>query len=125
MPDQVCFVVPGEPVSKGRPRLAKGGHSYTPPRTREAEKRVSDAYRLHIGPTPTGQQMVHGRLAVEIVFVCKNRRKRDVDNMAKLVLDALNGVAYVDDDQIDHLFVQRVWTQVEPETRVLIWKVSD
>jgi len=118
------FVVPGEPRSKGRPRFAKNGRTYTPAATREAEKEIEQAWRIAT-TGPTGTRMVHGRLGVEIGFVCKHRRKRDLDNMVKLVLDALNGVAYVDDESIDLMTVQRMWTTGEPETRVMIWRISE
>lgn len=33
----------------------------------------------------------------------------DVDNLAKAICDALNGIAYHDDAQIDHMTITRVW----------------
>ena len=35
--------------------------------------------------------------------------KPDADNVAKLVKDALNGVAYADDAQVSELTVRKVW----------------
>lgn len=43
----------------------------------------------------------------------KPLRKPDVDNVAKLVLDALNGVAYVDDKQIVELNVIKKYGNLE------------
>ena len=122
--EAVMFVVPGEPRSKGRPRLGRNGRTYTPAATRDAEKEVEQAWRIAT-TGPTGTRMIRGRIGVEIGFVCKHRRKRDLDNMVKLVLDALNGVAYVDDEQIDLMTVQRVWTSGDPETRVMIWSLGE
>lgn len=56
---------------------------------------------------------LHGRLGVAIDCVMPDRRKRDIDNLPKAVLDALafSGV-YEDDNQIDELIVRRL--HVEP-----------
>lgn len=124
MPSAVCFTIPGEPRSKGRPRFGKNGRAYTPASTKIAEKAVEDAYRIAT-PGPNGWRLFRGRLSVEIVFVCKHRRRRDLDNMGKLVLDALNGAAYLDDEQIDSLHLERLWTEGDPETRVLIWSLEE
>ena len=35
------FTVPGPPVPKGRPRLGKGGHVFTPDQTRAYERKVA------------------------------------------------------------------------------------
>lgn len=45
----------------------------------------------------------------------KPLRKPDVDNVAKLVLDALNGVAYVDDKQIVELNVIKKYGNLESQ----------
>lgn len=49
-----------------------------------------------------------GRLAVGIAIYPPDKRKRDVDNLAKAVLDSLTGAGvWVDDEQIDLLVVER------------------
>lgn len=53
------------------------------------------------------------RLAMSIDCVMPDRRKRDIDNVPKAVLDALQHAGvYEDDNQIDKLLVTRV--RVEP-----------
>ena len=49
-----------------------------------------------------------GRLAVDIELQAPTRAKRDVDNFAKGILDALQyaGV-FLDDEQVDHLVIRR------------------
>lgn len=42
---KTCFVVPGKPQGKGRPRFTRSGHTYTPDSTAEYEERVKLAYR--------------------------------------------------------------------------------
>ena len=40
-------------------------------------------------------------------------RKPDTDNIAKICLDALNGVAYDDDSQVTVLLVLKKWSERE------------
>jgi|GEM_PF-1175623 len=52
-----------------------------------------------------------GEVAVcmHLTFVCGGERRiRDLDNMAKLLLDATKGLLYGDDRKIDHLDIMRV-----------------
>ena len=45
--------------------------------------------------------------------------RQDVDNVAKAVLDALNGVAWVDDTQVERLLVTKSWSD-EGSTTVTV-----
>jgi crossover junction endodeoxyribonuclease RusA len=40
---------------------------------------------------------------VSVRFYFKTKRKRDLDNQNKLILDAFTGIAYEDDNQISAL----------------------
>ena len=92
------FEMPGDPVPKGRPRIGKGGHAFTPQRTRDAEAAFGWAAKAAalLGP-------LAGPLRVEVTFALENRRRVDLDNLAKLALDALNGLWWADDSQIAEL----------------------
>jgi crossover junction endodeoxyribonuclease RusA len=68
--------------------------TYTPEGTRKAEHTIQAAWRQTLAK-PFAHQVV-----ASIDFFNGNKRRRDLDNMAKLVLDALNKVAYADDHQI-------------------------
>lgn len=49
-----------------------------------------------------------GRLSVSITVYPPDRRRRDIDNMPKAVLDLLtHGGVYGDDSQIDRLVIER------------------
>lgn len=53
-------------------------------------------------------------LAVSVRFYFKNKRRRDLDNQNKLVLDALTGIVYEDDSQIGELHLVRDYDAKEP-----------
>jgi crossover junction endodeoxyribonuclease RusA len=92
----------GDPVAKGRPRLGKNGHAFTPERTRMAEKAVTDAV---IGAMD-GLPPVSEPVCLTAVFYCATKRKSDADNLLKLVTDAMNQVVFVDDSQIEEFHVR-------------------
>jgi crossover junction endodeoxyribonuclease RusA len=51
---------------------------------------------------------IKGRIAVSIELSRKDRRKYDIQNYDKSLLDALIGLAYEDDGQIDKLEIRRL-----------------
>lgn len=107
---EFSFSVEGEPVAKRRPRFTvrtkrNGGqyvHTYTDEITAAGELAVlrtfQSAYPGHVA--------LAGRISVMLAFYEGPRqveKRQDLDNLIKLVLDALNGVAWVDDRQIVYL----------------------
>jgi len=95
------FIVPGRPKPKGRPRFTRQGRAYTPETTRKAEQDVIDLFELACPLwEPTLEDV---RLTLDVYF--EYGRVADLDNCAKLIQDALNGYAYVDDRQVRKLEV--------------------
>jgi Holliday junction resolvase RusA-like endonuclease len=104
-------------ISKGRPRAAKGGHFYTPPRTREYERQVREAAEVMM-LRPPAECPVHLIIHIEVTPPTSwpkwkkemaqyiSPKKGDLDNKVKAISDALNGIAFVDDVQINWLEAQ-------------------
>ena len=118
---EINITIPGHVQPKERPRATRTGHTYTPRRTREYEEAVRAAYMEQ-----HGQTMLTGPLAAEItvymaipVSATKKAREAmmagkilptkrpDIDNCAKGILDALNGLAFEDDKQIAGLLIRK------------------
>jgi Holliday junction resolvase RusA-like endonuclease len=116
--------LPGDPFAKQRPRAARKGRFitiYTPKETKDYESKVAREYiKVY------GNKKLSGDLTVDIegIFsvpksVSKEKakamvngtyphtKKPDCDNMAKICLDALNGIAYHDDAQITTLNISK------------------
>ena len=61
----------------------------------------------------------HHAICLTLVFRLPDRRRRDVDNLAGAIMDALNGVLWRDDSQIlrlvaeKHIAPKGEWTGVE------------
>ena len=120
----VAFTVAGEPASKARPIFTtRGGkpRAITPAETVAAEGKVAWSFRLAVRKHDTA-----GPFGVMVLFHLGNRRRRDVDNMLKLVLDALNGVAWDDDHQVLEVTARKVQATAETaRTEIVIYRPGD
>jgi len=86
-----------KPVPKGRPRFGKG-RVYTPQKTLQAEEIIAwtvTAYML-----ANRIEITKNPVYLTAIFQFKKACRVDIDNLGKLVFDALNGIAYLDDNQI-------------------------
>lgn len=123
------FEVPGKIIGKGRPRVnTTTAIAYTPTRTREYEELVKQYFIMKY----RGIKPLEGRLNIEIIAyfgISKNANKKeksqmiensispckkpDIDNIAKIILDSLNKLAFNDDNQITKLSVEKVYSEEE------------
>ncbi|MBR2679895.1 MAG: RusA family crossover junction endodeoxyribonuclease, partial [Exiguobacterium sp.] len=127
----IYFSFPIEPAGKERPRvIQRNGRSmaYTPLKTRQLEATIRDFALAEMlkqrfgkieAPTPVKAAIVavfhvpdsypKKRKAACLAGLEAPTKKPDTDNIAKLVLDSLNGLAYDDDAQIIELSVTKVY----------------
>lgn len=135
----VSFVVLDPPRGKGRPRFGNG-RAYSDSATRHAESAVRAAWKDAGGETlPAGVPLAcEARMYMQRPQNHYKRngsysavgersryplRKPDVDNAAKLILDALEGYAYPADAAIVSLYVRKFWCvegDAGPRTQVTI-----
>lgn len=108
------FLIPGAPVPKARARFGRGGHAFTPARTRAYERLVGVIAQAR-GARPV-ECLV--RLTVELYM--PDARIRDASNCAKAIEDGLNGVAYRDDSQIVDLRVTKQIDRAYPRAFVRV-----
>lgn len=118
------FTVDGEPMSKARARVVNG-HAYTPERTRVAEAGIQAAFKS-TNPSRTPHPLLSGtKYGVVALFFHQTRQRRDIDNMLKLILDALNGMAWTDDTQVVEISARKVLVpKGEARTEVAIYEVE-
>lgn len=131
----VYFFVPGKVQGKARPRFSsKSGTVYTPGKTKSYERQIAEAYEAQRGPCFEGAVMV----VIEAVFSIPKswtRAKKaeaaagklapgkpDIDNILKVVLDGLNGIAYKDDKQVTMTQCKKIYTATNslPGLRVYV-----
>ena len=126
----VHFEIEITPVAKGRPRYAKRGNfvqTYTPKKTVDYEDVIRENAKLAMGssepletplnvllmfgmpiPSSTPKKALEGYLNGSVRHI----KKPDLDNLAKAVLDAMNGVVYLDDNQICRLTIEKKYDVV-------------
>jgi len=132
---ELQFTVPGEPRGKGRPRFTRRGFAYTDTATRDYETLIREQANTAMRYWPDGMVATPVSVRIDIYkgvpkswSMAKRKRaldgqeipgKPDLDNVAKGVLDAMNGVAYIDDTQVVRLLVQKQYS-LEPRLVVTV-----
>lgn len=135
--------IPGKPQGKARartfynPRLGKM-QSITPDKTVLYENLIKECYMvLDNRKSWFNSEPLH--MYIDAYFeipksTTKKKRaeiedgklyptkKPDIDNIAKVICDALNGVAYKDDTQIIELTVRKLYSTEEPKVLVGIYE---
>ena len=72
------------------------------------------------GEEPVEVQADAGPLSLHIHFYFGSKRKRDLDNQSKLILDALTGIVYEDDSLIDELHLYRHFDKAKPRIDIAV-----
>ena len=139
----IRFTVPGEPTGKGRPRVFKTNgvsRATTPQKTLNYENLV----KWIVGESMQVEQLT-GEIEAEIKayyaipksMTKKNRqlieegklhptKKPDLDNVAKIILDALNGIAYKDDSQVVRMHIEKEYADDEkPRVEVVLRELEE
>lgn len=111
---RATFTVPGPPIAKARPRVTRSGNTYTPGTTEAYAQKVQLCART------AGVRPLSCEFTVGISFYMPTVRRVDVDNLAKGILDALNGVAWEDDSQVFQLHVLRLLDRASPRAVVTL-----
>lgn len=127
--------IPGKPVAKGRPRARNMGGKvrlYTPETTLKGEAWVRQCWMSQVG-----QVLLTGPLEVRLLIqnpIPKSFRasmlphlhgmrpltKPDLDNVGKLALDALNGIAWFDDAQVVRMAIDKAYAPLGTGTALWI-----
>ena len=123
------FEIPSKIIGKGRPRLnSYTGRVYTPTRTKDYEELVEQYFLLKYPRYKT----LEGRIKMDIIAnfeipksttkvakaqmldnIISPTKKPDIDNIVKIILDAMNNVAFKDDTQITKISVEKKYSEVE------------
>ena len=126
------FEVNEKAVGKARPRYNPKAHKmYTPIKTSNFEEKIKNAFlQKYNVQTELSEKPFDAIIKVwfePVKSTSKKKRenllygpcdkKPDCDNIAKSVLDALNGLAYKDDKQVSYLSVEKLYG---PENKIEI-----
>lgn len=115
---EVLILIPGKPVPKGRPRATKAGgfiRMYTPHKTQQYEALCAAEAKISMNGTPPFEGPVEVKMQIFVPIPKSYNKARkeacrlgrmvptggaDLDNVFKSVMDAFNGVVFVDDSQV-------------------------
>lgn len=125
---KIEFTVPGEPRGKGRPRVCRNDHTYTPKETASYENLVKLEYerqcplkRFEPGTMLKMSIAAYYKIPKSASKVKRRKmllgdlrptKKPDMDNVIKIIADSLNSLAYHDDAQIVSAVVDKYYDDV-------------
>lgn len=133
------FKIHGKAQAKQRPRMGRSGVVYTPKETLVYENYVKMCYSDYarqfewlpyenqvkaeidvLVAVPKSDSKAKKKAKIEGVI--RPTVKPDCDNLAKSILDSLNGLAYQDDKQVVELIVKKYYAE-NAEVRVRLTEV--
>lgn len=118
----ISFDLPGKPHAKARPRVTRQGRAYTPEATRQAEGFIRHQAAQAMTDTEVLRGAVQAWVEIEVEPPASFSKKKraaalsgevfpmsggDIDNIAKAIFDACNGVVYLDDKQVVKLSMMK------------------
>lgn len=118
------ITIEGKIKGKARPRVTKSGIAFTPADTVNYENWVRINYKEQSGRHFEGSVRASITAYYKIPKSYPKKRvqairdgleypqkKPDADNIAKIILDSLNKIAFEDDSQVTELTVLKKWTE--------------
>lgn len=121
----IFFHLQIKPFPKERPRFNRSGRVYTPIRTVNYEVELQYLAKSFIPEKPHP-----GAFHLHLYFYLPKPKKTkfdlypmgkpDTDNLVKAVMDAFNGLFWVDDSQMIEIHAGKFWATTEPGINVKI-----
>ena len=121
----IQFSIPTNPISvNSYLKNTQHGRRFTPPKTREYITTVQTTSKKHILMNMSSIEQSHlptsNQIIMSLTYYFSDKRRRDVDNYSKCILDALQSIIYNDDSQIQHLTLSKHIDKDNPRTEVNI-----
>lgn len=109
------------PTERARHGRGRGNRPYTPQASLDAQRAVGWAFRR----AAPGHRPDRRLYAVHVMAWYRDRYRRDVDNIAKTVMDGLNGIAWADDAQVASLAgVHKALDRDDPHALIDVWAIA-
>jgi crossover junction endodeoxyribonuclease RusA len=109
------FWVSGTPVPKQSFHYTVNGGGFTDPKVKAWQQLVTLEASLYYHGAPLA-----GDVHVQLTFALPDRRRKDLDNLSKAVLDALNGIMWVDDTQVTKLTITKSVNAAAPGVGIMV-----
>lgn len=127
--NSVSFLVPGEPIGKGRPKIGRvGGHArmFTPTKTANYESLIAvvaheamQGRELIAGPVllemkilvPVAASWSKKKTSEALQGIVMPTKKPDADNVLKAICDGINGIVFKDDVQVVNVSLSKRFSE--------------
>ena len=129
---RLAFTIPGEPQAKERARVfgfkSKSDRvnvrGVTPPRTRAYKERAALCATAAV--SRAGWAFAEGEYYSVTITVYRTHfgKSGDIDNYAKAVLDAMNGIVFDDDRYVRKLVAALLQDRENPRVEVVVEKMA-
>ena len=117
----ITVTIACKPLPKGRPRVVNG-RAHTDPKTRAYESMLRTAMAMEASRARWA--IPSGDVVVDIVLRFGSGVHGDVDNCAKAILDAAQGVLMANDKCVRSLYIEREWATAESPEGVRVTVTS-
>lgn len=140
------FYFDGHVMPMQRPRVTRSGMSYLPKETQKSKREIAGAFKdkykdadPFTGPVSveiTIYRPMTKALAKKVDVATRHRRaldvvtmspatKPDIDNQVKTILDALEGLAYVNDSQVVDLVAHKRYINYDAESEYAFIEIGE
>ena len=124
--NQIHFTVYGNPIPKARPRVVvsrfnRRARAYTPVRTKQWEAEVAQAATLAMG----NEEPHSGPVELTVWFYRGDKRRVDGDNCEKAIADSLNGIVWLDDQQVIDCHWYKRYDRHKPRAEVSVRLIDE
>jgi len=134
----ITLTVPGEPMGKGRPRWAKWG-IYTPKKTVNYETQIRERFSAEYPGFEPLTSAIRLELSAYLGIPCSESKRKqalmeagairpkkrpDLDNIEKVVLDALQSIAFRNDSQVCAVDKMK-WYSRTPRLEIRILEIKE
>lgn len=120
------FWIPGEPRGKGRHRTTKSGHTYPDPKTEIYENLIKTEFEKkypdHVPFFGTVHAEINAYFSIPTSWSKKKKQRAllgtvqptrvpDLDNIEKVIYDALNKIAFTDDSHVTQHTTRKLYSE--------------
>ena len=83
------------------------------------------AFKTELEPYLNNHNKINGKIYLKLILHFKDKRKRDVDNYAKVLIDCLKNKLFEDDDMIYKLYMEKYIGYGENKIEIHVNKIEE
>jgi Holliday junction resolvase RusA-like endonuclease len=116
----IHFFVPGSPRAKQSFRYDGNGRGHTD----LGVKSWQDWISIYAKKEMIDKEIFSKPTYVSLKFRLPTKRRVDIDNLSKCVLDGLNGIVQKDDCQVHKLILEKQYSRVDPGVIIYVEEIA-